>query len=148
MKPAWPLILTALLIAGAPLPTLSQSDEEKARRQLQELRADIKRINREIASASTRRNKLQKQLRDADKRLGLAQNAREQGDIDEAIRTYDSLVSSGLYLDQVIDDVQQAIKSYPSNYLLYQVMGDAMMKDGRLQSALESYRQALDKLPK
>jgi cytochrome c-type biogenesis protein CcmH/NrfG len=46
----------------------------------------------------------------------------------------------------VIDDLEQTIKSYPSNPILFQLMGDAMMKDGRLQSALDVYRQALTKL--
>jgi hypothetical protein len=83
---------------------------------------------------------------DADERLRLAQSACEKGDLDQAIRVYDSLVSSGAYLDKIIDDLAEAVKSYPTNYLLYQVMGDAMMKDGRLQSALETYREALAKL--
>jgi cytochrome c-type biogenesis protein CcmH/NrfG len=42
--------------------------------------------------------------------------------------------------------MQQSIKTSPTNYLLYQVMGDAMMRDGRLQSALNAYREALMRL--
>jgi tetratricopeptide (TPR) repeat protein len=83
---------------------------------------------------------------DAAERLQLAQAARDKGDIEEAVRIYDSLIISGVYLDKIIEDMQQSVKSYPSNYLLYQVMGDAMMRDGRLQSALEAYRQAMTKL--
>jgi cytochrome c-type biogenesis protein CcmH/NrfG len=66
--------------------------------------------------------------------------------MDEAVRIYDSLISRGVYLDKIIADMQQSIKAYPSNYLLFQVMGDAMMKDGRLQSALNAYREALSRL--
>jgi predicted negative regulator of RcsB-dependent stress response len=55
-------------------------------------------------------------------------------------------VTSGLNLDNVIADLDLAIRSSPSNYMLHQVKGDAMMKDGRLQGALEAYRQALAKL--
>ena len=83
---------------------------------------------------------------DAEKRLKLARAARDEGNLEEAVRIYDSLVTSGVYLDRVIEDMQLAIKSYPSNYLLFQLMGDAMMKDGRLQSALDAYREALAKL--
>jgi tetratricopeptide (TPR) repeat protein len=83
---------------------------------------------------------------DADERLKLARLARDKGEIEEAVRVYDSLVASGSHLDRVIDDLEQSIKSYPSNYQLFQLMGDAMMKDGRLQSALDVYRQALTKL--
>ena len=62
------VLLGLLLIA--PGPTLAQSDEEKARRQLEQLQADIKRINREISSARSRRNTLEEQLRKAETELG------------------------------------------------------------------------------
>lgn len=83
---------------------------------------------------------------DADERLNLARTALDGGDLEEAVRVYDSLVTSGVHLDTVIDDIELTIRTYPSNFKLYQVMGDAMMKDGRLQSALEAYRKALEKL--
>jgi hypothetical protein len=83
---------------------------------------------------------------DASERLEMARLARDTGNIVEAVQFYESLVSSGLHLDRVIEDMQQTVKSYPANASLYQVMGDAMMKDGRLQSALDAYRQALTKL--
>jgi tetratricopeptide (TPR) repeat protein len=83
---------------------------------------------------------------DAEERLKLARTARDKGQMDEAVRIYDSLISRGVYLDKIIADMQQSIKSHPKNYLLFQVMGDAMMKDGRLQSALNAYREALSRL--
>jgi len=82
----------------------------------------------------------------AEERLKLARQVRDEGKLDEAVRIYHTLVSKGVYLDRVIEDMQQTIKSYPSNYLIYQVMGDAMMRDGRLKHALDAYRQALAKL--
>jgi tetratricopeptide (TPR) repeat protein len=83
---------------------------------------------------------------DADERLKRARTARDKGDINEAVGIYDSLVVSGVYLNKIIEDIQQTIKMHPDNYLLYQLMGDAMMRDGRLQSALNAYREALSKL--
>ncbi|MCB9108597.1 MAG: hypothetical protein H6633_30765 [Anaerolineales bacterium] len=83
---------------------------------------------------------------DSNKRLELAREARDKGDIQDAIPIYSSLVSGGAHLTSIIEDLQQSIKVYPTNYRLYQVMGDAMMKDGRLQNALEAYRQALSQL--
>ncbi len=83
---------------------------------------------------------------DAEERLSLARKVRDKGDIEGAIRIYDSLISSGAFLDKIIEDIQQSIKTSPTNYLLYQVMGDAMMRDGRLQSALNAYREALMRL--
>ena len=78
-------MVAVVLLTSLPLPATAQSDEEKARSQLQELQRDIKRINREIASASARRNSLQKQLRQADLELGklqrsLADNRRSLAD--------------------------------------------------------------------
>lgn len=68
------LVLLALALSLVPLQdALAQSDEEKAREQLEQLERDIKRINRDIASASTRRDKLQEQLREAEVKLGQLQ---------------------------------------------------------------------------
>jgi hypothetical protein len=83
---------------------------------------------------------------DAAERLKKARTAREKGQFDQALPLYESLVLNGVYLDKIIDDMQQAVKSQPSNHLLYQLMGDAMMRDGRLQSALNAYRTAMAKL--
>ncbi|GIK39595.1 MAG: hypothetical protein BroJett011_34280 [Chloroflexota bacterium] len=83
---------------------------------------------------------------DAEERLKRARTARDKGDINEAVGIYDSLVLNGVYLNKIIEDMQQTIKLHPGNYLLYQLMGDAMMRDGRLQSALNAYREALSKL--
>jgi len=83
---------------------------------------------------------------EVNEQLELARTACAEGDVEQAIQLYDNLVTSGAQLDRVIDDIQQTVKSYPSNFMLYQIMGDAMMKEGRLHSALDAYRQALAKL--
>jgi septal ring factor EnvC (AmiA/AmiB activator) len=70
-RPAiWHLLAATLVLAGLSGLSLAQSDEEKARVQLQQLQSDIKQINREISSASARKNSLQKQLREAEVQLG------------------------------------------------------------------------------
>ncbi len=68
--PAWRRILAVALMAGLPLVGSAQSDEEKARSELKELRRDIDRIQRDISSATTRRDKLQAQLKSAEVKLG------------------------------------------------------------------------------
>jgi hypothetical protein len=83
---------------------------------------------------------------DAIERLGQARTARDKGAIEEAVRLYESLVGQGIFLDKIIEDMQQTIKTHPTNYLLHQLMGDAMARDGRLQSALNAYREAMTKL--
>jgi septal ring factor EnvC (AmiA/AmiB activator) len=71
----WPMVAAALLLSSLPPLAAAQSDEEKARSQLRELQQDIKRINREIASASARKNNLQQQLRNTEVELGKLQAA-------------------------------------------------------------------------
>ena len=63
-------LLLLLLLAAWPQAGLGQSDEEKARVQLQQLQGEIQRINREISTAGGRKNTLQKQLREAEIKLG------------------------------------------------------------------------------
>ena len=75
---AWRRTLAALLLAAASVYALAQSDEEKARGELQQLQRDIQKIQSDISSASSRKNKLQKQLRDAEVRLGKLQREMEQ----------------------------------------------------------------------
>jgi septal ring factor EnvC (AmiA/AmiB activator) len=67
------VLLAALTLAAQPNISQAQSDEEKTRAQLQQLQRDIGRINREISSASARKNSLQKQLREAEVKLGKLQ---------------------------------------------------------------------------
>ena len=70
---AWRRTLAVVLLATASVYALAQSDEEKARGELRQLQRDIQQIQRDISSASSRKNKLQKQLRDAEVRLGTLQ---------------------------------------------------------------------------
>ena len=70
---AWQFLVAVVLLASLSMAGLAQSDEEKTRVQLQQLQRDIKRINREISSASARRSTLQQQLRQAEVQLGKLQ---------------------------------------------------------------------------
>ncbi|MDX1523777.1 MAG: tetratricopeptide repeat protein, partial [Anaerolineae bacterium] len=83
---------------------------------------------------------------DPGERLTLAQAARERGDLNESLRIYESLVFSGAHLKTIINDIEQAAETHPTNARLFQVLGDAMMRDGRLQRALEAYRKAMSTL--
>ena len=66
-------LILALLLAVLPLPGLAQSDEEKAREQLQTLEEDIKAITEEISADSSRHDELQQQLRQSEVELGTLQ---------------------------------------------------------------------------
>lgn len=71
----WRYVLLVLLLIGLPGQALAQSDEEKAREQLEQLEADIKSITKEISTASSRQSELQEQLRKAEVELGTLQRA-------------------------------------------------------------------------
>lgn len=71
----WRRGLALILLASLSLAAAGQSDEEKARSDLQQLQRDIQQIQRDISSATTRKNKLQRQLRDAEVELGELQRA-------------------------------------------------------------------------
>jgi len=83
---AWRVVLVALLsgllLTGLSQQSRAQSDEEKAREQLQQLEVEIKGITSEISTASNRHNELQEQLRQAEVDLGTLQR-----DITENQRT-------------------------------------------------------------
>jgi septal ring factor EnvC (AmiA/AmiB activator) len=70
---AWQFLAAVMLLSSLSITGLAQSDEEKTRVQLQQLQGDIKRINREISSASARRNTLQQQLQQSEVLLGKLQ---------------------------------------------------------------------------
>jgi septal ring factor EnvC (AmiA/AmiB activator) len=70
---AWQFLAAVMLLSSLSITGLAQSDEEKTRVQLQQLQRDITRINREISSASARRNTLQQQLQQSEVKLGKLQ---------------------------------------------------------------------------
>tara|TARA_R110000823_G_scaffold125385_7_gene252080 strand:- start:421 stop:1557 length:1137 start_codon:yes stop_codon:yes gene_type:complete len=65
--------LLLMLMLGMPVAGFAQSEEEQTRAALDKLDKDIQRINREISSASSRRSKLQEQLKAAEIELGRMQ---------------------------------------------------------------------------
>jgi septal ring factor EnvC (AmiA/AmiB activator) len=64
------VLFWALLFLSLSYESLAQSDEEKARQELHQLEADIKRITSDITKASKRQNEMQDQLRQAEVELG------------------------------------------------------------------------------
>jgi cytochrome c-type biogenesis protein CcmH/NrfG len=68
------------------------------------------------------------------------------GDLDSAVATYGKLVESGEDLNLLISDLEGAVGTQGENARLRTVLGDAYMRNGQLQKALDAYRQALDSL--
>ena len=76
-------------------------------------------------------------------RLETARSATREGDFDKAVTEYGELLQNGVGLDVLIGDLEQTRSSH-RNPLLTRLLGDVYMRDGQLQNALDSYRQALD----
>jgi hypothetical protein len=83
--------------------------------------------------------------------VGVLQNARDQlarGDWQTALHEYEQVVRSNAQLDAVVGDLTSLIKrdDYKNNPSIYRVLGDGLMRQGRLQEALDTYRRALNLL--
>ncbi|AQA17468.1 hypothetical protein BST95_03665 [Halioglobus japonicus] len=103
-------LLLGLAIALSPV-AWAQSDEERAKAQMKELKADISRINREISSANSRRNKLQSQLREAELEQARIQKALDgtQADIRKQEAQLDALRAEQQTLRSALDEQQSRI---------------------------------------
>ena len=107
----WRQLLAIALVACLPIIVLAQSDEEKARGELRELRRDIEKIQRDISSATTRRNKLQLQLQTAEVELGKLQRtvAETRTEIADGQRELASLQQQQTALEQSRDQQKARI---------------------------------------
>ncbi|MGF1503848.1 MAG: tetratricopeptide repeat protein [Anaerolineae bacterium] len=64
---------------------------------------------------------------------------------EEALRSYERLISAEQLLPDTISDLRNVLKARPSARAR-RLLGDALMMQGSLQDALEAYRSALDEL--
>ncbi|WP_420630500.1 tetratricopeptide repeat protein [Candidatus Leptofilum sp.] len=79
-------------------------------------------------------------------KLGVAQEALADGRIDEAVTEYKTLVAEGSGMMAIIAELEQAADAHPQAPALFQVLGDAYMRNGQLQKALAAYRSALNQM--
>ncbi|MCI0648500.1 MAG: tetratricopeptide repeat protein [Chloroflexi bacterium] len=78
--------------------------------------------------------------------LEAAHRALEYGNYQEAVEAYSTLLSSGQSLPLLIADLEGAVAVHGRQATLRRLLGDAYMRNGQLQKALDSYRQALDQI--
>jgi tetratricopeptide (TPR) repeat protein len=79
-------------------------------------------------------------------RLGVAQAALANGRIQDALSQFKQLVAEGSGMMAVIAELERAADTHPQVPALFQVLGDAYMRNGQLQKALASYRSALNQM--
>jgi Tfp pilus assembly protein PilF len=90
--------------------------------------------------------KLEIEPNDYDTRLSLARAYHKEDDREAAFDQYGRLISSGRLIEMVIEDLERARQEAPDQSVVWHLLGDAYVKAGRLQKALESYQEALEKL--
>ena len=71
-----------------------------------------------------------------------AQNELNAGNISKAIEMYTEMIKNGQLLEEIILTLREALNQYPVEISILQTLGDAYMRDNRLQDALDSYTKA------
>jgi competence ComEA-like helix-hairpin-helix protein len=71
-----------------------------------------------------------------------ARNALIQGDSEDAIGQYLNLIQARRLLPDVIHDLHEALYRFPVDVTIWQTLGDAYMRSGQLQDALDAYTKA------
>jgi len=70
------------------------------------------------------------------------------GDVAGGLQAYEAVVRANAALEIVVHEVQKITEDskHKKNPAIYRVLGDALMRQGQLQTALDTYRKALNML--
>jgi tetratricopeptide (TPR) repeat protein len=79
-------------------------------------------------------------------RLELARSAVEDGDWTVVAGEYEALLASGEGLPYLISDLETSVEVHEQQPILKRLLGDAYVRNGQLERAVDVYRQALDQL--
>ena len=88
---------------------------------------------------------LKEHPRDYQAWLELARALWQDDERQQAMEAYTRLIRAGKLLENVIPDLEGYVQQWP-DVSIRRVLGDAYMKDGRLDDALDVYRRALETL--
>lgn len=66
--------------------------------------------------------------------------------LDASLPNYEALIRANASLDDVADDLAKLTDKFKTNPAVYRVLGDTLMRQGKLQAALDTYRKALNQL--
>ena len=72
----------------------------------------------------------------------------QSGDLEGGLGAYEAVIRANTALDMVVSDLSEMVKQEgnKTNASIYRVLGDGLMRQGRLQQALDTYRRALNLL--
>jgi len=76
--------------------------------------------------------------------LETARFSLDRGDVGEAVSHYSELIVENKEINAVIEDLKRAIERTPKAPMLWQTLGDALMKAGQLSDAIDAYRRGME----
>ncbi len=71
-----------------------------------------------------------------------AEDALNAGQIDSALKAYNTLVQNDMQIEETIHDLKDALYRYPVESSIWQTLGDALIRANRVQDALDAYTKA------
>jgi tetratricopeptide (TPR) repeat protein len=77
-------------------------------------------------------------------KLNDARRELENGQIENALSHYSKLIEEKAEMAAVIQDLRSAIEKTPREPMLWQILGDALMKVGQLSDAIDAYRRGME----
>ncbi|MCZ2095820.1 MAG: hypothetical protein LC121_06015 [Anaerolineae bacterium] len=92
------------------------------------------------------RQRLAEEPGDYASRLALARTLRAHGEVAPSLDHYETLVENAQLLDDVANDLALLVDEQPTLPRVRRLLGDSLMRRGRLQDALDAYRAALERL--
>ncbi len=78
--------------------------------------------------------------------LSEARSFAQGNDVENSLGRYEMIIRANAELDTVVSDLSQLVEKHKSNPSVYRVLGDGLMRQGKLQAALDTYRKALNQL--
>lgn len=83
---------------------------------------------------------------DHEARLALARALWAANETEEALSHYTRLIRAKMLMREVFTDLERYIQERPRIPQLWRTLGDAYMKDGQMNKAMETYNQAMSLL--
>jgi tetratricopeptide (TPR) repeat protein len=83
---------------------------------------------------------------DATAKLSVARATLNAGELDDALEIYRDLLEEPAAVSEIIASLTDVLDQYQDQPAVYELLGDAQMRDGQLNRALDAYRAALEKM--
>jgi hypothetical protein len=78
--------------------------------------------------------------------LSRARSLASSNDLDSSLTSYEQLIRANAELETVVSDLTSLAEKIKTSAAVLRVLGDGLMRQGKLQAALDTYRKALNQL--